>query len=216
MRVLSALLLCGFLFAVSAVISQAPPSRAMQPAQTPPSAESRAFCPQDEEDLGEARALFDPVNEEVSVVDAFDVEQPEETDESRRFEGNLRMNFLTLSPGTCLAGSLFYPAGLITVIDVIPGTDESVEIYVEPGPGGPADAPAPEGTIRPDANGGMTELTFPGPITIKDNQWVRIKNRAIVGFRNHGTADVTILVGAIHPTSDDGAGPCNGGCRSRP
>ena len=77
MRVLSALLLCGFLFAVSAVISQAPPSRAMQPAQTPPSAESRAFCPQDEEDLGEARALFDPVNEEVSVVDAFDVEQPE-------------------------------------------------------------------------------------------------------------------------------------------
>lgn len=216
MRALSALVLCGVLFGASAVFLQGPPSRAMQPAPTPPSAESRDFCTQDEEDRGDALRIFDPDGEEVGLVDAFDIEQPEENGVSRRFEGNLRLNFLTLPPDTCLLGSLFYPAGIITVVDVTPDTAESVEIFVEPGPGGPLDAPAPEGTILPGEGGGSAVLVFPGPITVTDNQWVRIKNRAIVGFRNHGDADVTILVAAIHPTADDGSGPCGGGCRSRP
>lgn len=213
MRVLSALVLCGFLFALSAVTRQAPPSRALQPAPTPPSAAADAFCPQDQEDLGDARGIFVPADEAYGVVDASDVEQP---DESLRFTGILRMNFLTLPPGACLNGSDFYPAGIITVIDVIPDTEEAIEIFVEPGPGGSAGAPAPAGTIRPVPADGIDDLDFPGPVTIRDNDWVRIKNRAIVGFKNDGDTDVTILVSAIHPTSGPGSGNCGGGCRSRP
>lgn len=206
MRALSALVL----FTISAVLLHAPPSRAMQPEPTPPSAESRAFCTLEEEDSGEAFGIFDPDGENVSVADANDVEQPETTDESRRFTGNLRMNFLTLPPATCLAGSLFYPAALITV------TAGTIEIFVEPGPGGPVGAPAPEGTIRRTPNGDPELLVLPGPITVETGQWVALENRAIVGFRNHGDADATILVAGIHPTSGDGSGGCQAGCRSRP
>jgi hypothetical protein len=216
MRSLSTLLLCGFLAMVSAVILQAPPTRAMQPVPTPPSADARAFCSEDGEALGEARGIFDPMAEDVGVVTASDVEQPESTAESRRFTGNLRMNLLTLPPGSCLLGSLFYPAGLITVIDTVPGAAETIEIFVEPGPDGPSGAPAPEGSIWKSDLDGSVELTLPGPITVNDGDWVRLQNRAIVGFRNPGDADVTILVGAIHPTSDSGSGGCGGGCRSRP
>lgn len=213
MRVLSALLLSGILFMFAAVMTHGPSSRAMQPTSTPPSAASLAFCSADEEERGEALGVFDPTDEAFGAVDAIDVE---ETDEARRFEGSLRLNFLTLPPNTCLAGSVFYPAGIITVRDIDPNVAESVEILVEPGPGGDTGAPAPEGTIRPAADGGMGVLDFSQPITIIDNQWVRIRNRAIVGFRNHGTDPVTILVAGIHPTSGPGSGDCGGGCRSRP
>lgn len=215
MRALSAFVLCGVLFTASAVFLQGPPSRAMQPAPTPPSAAARTFCSEEEESLGEAQGFFDPLESEVGVVSANDVEQPEETDESRQFQGNLRTNFLTLPTGTCLLGSLFYPAGLITVIDTDPNVPEAIKIFVEPGPGGPADAPAPAGTLW-STDGSVTNLAFPGPVTIADGQWARIEHLAIVGFRNDGDADVTILVSAIHPTADDASGPCGGGCRSRP
>lgn len=215
MRALSAFVLCGVLFTASAVFLQGPPSRAMQPAPTPPSAAARTFCPEEEETRGETEGVFDPLESEVGVVSAVDVEQPEETDESRQFQGNLRTNFLTLPVGTCLLGSVFYPAGLITVINTDENLAESIEIFVEPGPGGSADAPAPEGTLW-STDGSVTGLAFPGPITIADGGWARIENRAIVGFRNHGAQPVTILVSAIHPTSGGGAGDCASGCRSRP
>lgn len=212
MRRLSALLLGGFLLTFSAVISPAPPSRAMQPAPTPPSDASRTFCSEDGEARGDALGIFDPLQAEVGVVEASDVEQPETTDESRRLTGNLRLNALTLPADTCLLGSVFYPAALISV------TAGTIQIFVEPGPGAPPDAPAPApvGTIWKGAAEGEADLVFPGPITITAGQWVRLANRAIVGFRNQGPGDATFLVAGIHPTSAPGSGDCSSGCRSRP
>lgn len=209
MRWLTVLLLCGLLAPVAGAGVRSPQALAMQATPPPPSTASIGFCPDEQLWRGftaeeqhslsiftnepapadAASAVFNPISASVGVVPAVDVEQP---DGMPRFSGDLALVFLTLPAGSCRFQSLFYPAAIITV------TAGTIEMFVEPGPGGLAGTPAPAGTIwRSDT--GVEDLTLPGPITIKVDEWVTLRNRASVGFRNSGTSEATLAVAANHP-----------------
>jgi hypothetical protein len=218
MRWLSALLLCGFLALAAAVAQQSPPSLAMQGEPTPPSTAARDFCPADQEIPFDDDSPFDPLGAEVGAADAVDVEQatvaalaPAPADGTATpapYQGKLRMNFITLAPGTCTLGSHYYPAALIAVMS------GQIEIFVEPGPDAPAGAPLPVAAIKRD---GETP-EFPDlsdDFTVSEDDWVSIQNRSIVGYRNNGPGYAQILVAGLYPAAPGGGGGCGGGCRTR-
>ncbi|MCA9861546.1 MAG: hypothetical protein KC432_00935 [Thermomicrobiales bacterium] len=223
MRWLTMLLLYGFLAPASGAVFHPSHAEAQQATPAPSDSPAIAFCSGEQQLRGytaEEQATFPEFDdmpadtpaavfhpELAGVAIAMDVEDPEA---ATQFPDRLSLTFLTLPPNSCRFTSLFYPAGIITV------TAGTMEIYAKPGYGGPDDAPHPKGWIwRGDAE--AEELTLPGPITVHEDEWVTLQNRAQVGFRNSSASEATVLVASIRPYDvfDIVIPGCASGCSGR-
>ncbi len=205
MRWMPALLLCGCLATLSAVLIPAQQSLATQDAApTPPSAIAAEFCPADQLIPVDDDSVLEPKAEAVGAVPVTNIENPYEGGPS---SGKLVLTFVTLPPHSCILGSHFYPSMNMTV------TSGQIDILIEHWPGVAA---APEAFLRRSDTATSEDVALGAATLVGAGDWVKIENESFVGFRNTSDAEAKFTVAGLKPDGPPGGGGCGGGCRGQP